>query len=98
MHIQPQVGIPFKSALSASLTTTSLAQVSTTSFVVAFWPMVISIVPEAALQPHQCEETFTLCHTLFKRLAETSLEFLNLEDLVKQWGSLLLLHSCREVG
>jgi ubiquitin carboxyl-terminal hydrolase 34 len=34
---------------------------------------------------------------LFKRLAETSIEFLNLEDLVKQWGGLLLNHSCQEV-
>lgn len=75
----------------------SLAQVSTTSFVVAFWPMIDSLINEAVLYPYQCEEFFSLAHTLFKRLAETSTEFLNLEDLVKQWGGLLLNHSCQEV-
>jgi ubiquitin carboxyl-terminal hydrolase 34 len=60
--------------------------------------MIASLIPEAVLHPYQCEEIFTLANTLFKRLAETSLEFLNLEDLVKQWGALLLSHTCREVS
>jgi ubiquitin carboxyl-terminal hydrolase 34 len=60
--------------------------------------MIASLIPEAVLQSYQCEELFTLALTLFKRLAETSLDFLNLEDLVKQWGTLLLSHICREVG
>jgi ubiquitin carboxyl-terminal hydrolase 34 len=76
----------------------SLAQVSATSFVLAFWPMIASLIPEAVLHPYQCEEIFTLANTLFKRLAETSLDILNLENLVKQWGALLLSHSCREVS
>jgi ubiquitin carboxyl-terminal hydrolase 34 len=60
--------------------------------------MIASLISEAILQPYQCEEIFTLALTLFKRLAETSLDFLNLEDLVNQWGSLLLSHTCREVS
>jgi len=75
----------------------SLARVSTTDFIVAFWPMVAAMIPEAVLLSHQCEETFSLGLTLFKKLAETSLEFLSLDDLVKQWGSLLLSHDCTEV-
>ncbi len=75
----------------------SLARVSTTDFLVAFWPMVAALIPQAALKPQQCEETFSLGLTLFKKLAETSIEFLNLEDLVRQWGSLLLSHPRREV-
>ncbi|RDL38126.1 Cysteine proteinase [Venustampulla echinocandica] len=76
--------------------TPSLAQVSTMSFVVEFWPMVATLILEAAHQPLHCEEIFFLGQTLFKKLAETSLEFLNLEDLVKHWGSLLLSHECNE--
>ena len=64
---------------------------------VAFWPMIASLINEAVLYPYQCEEIFSLAHTLFKRLAETSSDFLDLEDLVKQWGGLLLNHSCQEV-
>ncbi len=59
--------------------------------------MIDSLINEAVLYPYQCEEFFSLAHTLFKRLAETSTEFLNLEDLIKQWGGLLLNHSCQEV-
>jgi ubiquitin carboxyl-terminal hydrolase 34 len=65
--------------------------------VVAFWPLIDSLINEAVLYPYQCEEFFSLAHTLFKRLAETSTECLKLEDLVKQWGGLLLSHSCQEV-
>jgi ubiquitin carboxyl-terminal hydrolase 34 len=60
--------------------------------------MIDSLITEAVLYPYQCEEIFSLAHTLFKRLAETSRDFLNLEDLVKQWGGLLMNHSCQEVG
>jgi ubiquitin carboxyl-terminal hydrolase 34 len=58
--------------------------------------MVAGLIPEAVLNSRQCEETFSLALTLFKRIAESSLEFLNLEELVKNWGSLLLQHSCVE--
>jgi ubiquitin carboxyl-terminal hydrolase 34 len=61
-----------------------------------FWPLVAELIPAATINAQQCEETFSLALALFKRLAETSLEFLNLEDLVKQWGGLLLSHTCAE--
>jgi ubiquitin carboxyl-terminal hydrolase 34 len=60
--------------------------------------MIESLIIEAVLYPYQCEEIFSLAHTLFKRLAETSTDFLDLEDCVKQWGGLLLNHNCQEVG
>jgi ubiquitin carboxyl-terminal hydrolase 34 len=75
----------------------SLAQVSTTDFTVAFWPMVATLIPHAAKQPQRCEETFALSHQLFKKLAETSIDFLNLDELVRQWGALLLSHTPNEV-
>jgi ubiquitin carboxyl-terminal hydrolase 34 len=64
----------------------------------AFWPIVSALIPEAIAHPQQCEETFTLCLTLFKKLAESSITFFKLGDLMKQWGSLLLSHDSREVG
>lgn len=60
--------------------------------------MIASLIPEAVHHPLQCEELFSLAHTLFKRVAETSLDFLDLEDLVKQWGALLIGHVCVEVN
>ncbi len=59
--------------------------------------MVVQLVPEAVLMPIQCEETFALGLTLFKRFAEVAVRDLDLEDLVKKWGNLLLSHRCVEV-
>lgn len=75
----------------------SLVQVPSSSFVLAFWPMIAALISEAVHRQDQCEETFTLCYNLFKRLTETSLEPANLERLIKQVGTLLLAHSCKEV-
>lgn len=60
--------------------------------------MIDSLITDAVDYPYQCEEIFTLAHTLFKKLAETSTDFLDLEDCVKQWGGLLLNHNYQEVG
>jgi ubiquitin carboxyl-terminal hydrolase 34 len=59
--------------------------------------MVADLVTEAVHEPFLCEETFHLALTLFRKLAETSLGFLDLDDLAKQWGALLLSHTSREV-
>lgn len=79
------------------LTRISLARVSTTEFAVAFWPMVATLIPLTIHHHLQCEETFQLALALFKKLAETSLEFVSLENLVKQWATLLLAHRSNEV-
>ena len=39
-----------------------------------------------------------LSHQLFKKLAGTSIDFLNLDDLVGQWSTLLLSHTPNEVN
>lgn len=59
--------------------------------------MVVALIPHAVKQPQTCEETFTLSHQLFKKLAETSIDSLNLDELVGQWSALLLLHTPNEV-
>lgn len=60
--------------------------------------MLVDLIPHAVKQPQTCEETFALSHQLFKKLAETSLDTLNLMDLVSQWSALLLSHTPNEVG
>ncbi|KAK0118696.1 hypothetical protein ONS96_011784 [Cadophora gregata f. sp. sojae] len=74
----------------------SLGQLSTTTFVATFWPMVAQLIPLAVHLPSQCEETFSLSLTLFKRFADVAVSQLNLEELVKQWAGLLLSHTCLE--
>lgn len=66
-------------------------------FSLAFWPIVSALIPEAIRLSRQCEETFVLCLSLFKKLAESSIDVLKLDNLVKEWGSLLLSHDCTEV-
>lgn len=68
----------------------TLARVSTTEFSVAFWPMIVDLILQANQHTQRCEELFNLALALFKRIAETSLEFINLEDVARQWTSLLL--------
>ena len=75
----------------------SLARVSTADFVVAFWPLVRDLIPGAVHHPYQCEDVFSLCHTLFKKLAEISLDLIVLDNLVDCWGTLLLSHAPIEV-
>lgn len=60
--------------------------------------MVATLIPMTAHYPQQCEETLSLALTLFKKLAETSLEFISLDDVMRQWGSLLLSHNSKEVA
>ncbi|KAH6712037.1 ubiquitin C-terminal hydrolase-like protein [Leptodontidium sp. MPI-SDFR-AT-0119] len=74
----------------------SLGQLSTTTFVATLWPMVAQLIPIAVHLPYQCEETFSLSLTLFKRFADVAVNQLNLEALVKRWGGLLLAHKCIE--
>ncbi|KAF8857285.1 ubiquitin C-terminal hydrolase-like protein [Acephala macrosclerotiorum] len=78
--------------------TPSPAQMPTINFAVTFWRMVRDLIPVATAQAEHCEETFTLAHTLFNKLAasSTTLDVLNLNDLVTKWGSLLLRHQCVE--
>jgi hypothetical protein len=59
--------------------------------------MVAALIPHAAKQPQGCEEIFTLSHQLFKKLAETSNDFFNLDELISQWSALLLSHAPNEV-
>jgi ubiquitin carboxyl-terminal hydrolase 34 len=77
----------------------SSSQVSTASFAMRFWPIVAGLIPAATQRPEHCEEAFSLALTLFNKLANpgTPIDFFNLNDLVKEWGELLLAHSCVEV-
>ena len=75
-----------------------MAQVLTSEFITRFWPIVEDMIPSFTRHPYQCEEAFFLAHTLFKRLAETKIEFLDLDKLIKAWGILLVQHECVEVS
>jgi ubiquitin carboxyl-terminal hydrolase 34 len=66
-------------------------------FTLVFWPLISKLVPEAIGHPQQCDELFSLCHALFKRLGETSLDSVSLENLLREWASLLLSHTPVEV-
>lgn len=79
------------------LTISSLSKVPMAEFTIAFWPLLSELVSNAVNQPHQCEEFFSLCLTVFKSLGEISLDSVNLDDLVREWALLLLDHTTTEV-
>lgn len=102
MQLELKVLIPhlaYKMRLSLTSYSLSTSQVSTANFAMKFWPIVAELIPAATQRPEHCEETFTLALTLFNKLANpgTPVDFFNLNDLVKEWGELLLAHSCVEV-
>jgi ubiquitin carboxyl-terminal hydrolase 34 len=62
------------------------------------WPIVARLIPAAASNRQQCEETFSLALTLLKRLSDTSLN-IDPNTIIRQWGSLLAAHeTVEEVG
>jgi len=88
-----------KSIITKSAYSASLARVSATQFAVAFWPLVCTIVPVVHQYPTHCDELFHLSETLLKKLADVSMNSLELDKLLKAWGTQLVLHSSsQEVG
>ncbi|KAI1001681.1 hypothetical protein K3495_g6520 [Podosphaera aphanis] len=73
-----------------------LAEVSSTNFVTEFWSLIATLIPDAVHKPKQCEQVLSVSFTIFKRLTETSANAVRLEDLVRQWGALLISHPRNE--
>ena len=98
MYLQPRVS-PEISKLSITVLTETLSalEVPPMKFAIAFWPLVSKLVKESLLCPLQCDELFWLCQNLFKKLAEAHLNLLVLDDLLYQWGSLLLSYPNKTV-
>ncbi|RKF63805.1 putative ubiquitin hydrolase [Golovinomyces cichoracearum] len=71
-------------------------QVPSLTLVTEFWPLIVSLVPVAVRQPEKCEQVLSVSYTLLKRIAETSIKSLRLEELVQEWGNLLISHSSHE--
>lgn len=65
-------------------------------FAELFWPMVFELLPRAAMEPHKCEDVFTLSSSLLKKLAESNSPVLNIRQCLVGCGSLLLSHTTVE--
>jgi len=95
-HIRKSV---VKSIITKSAYSSSLARVSATQFAVAFWPLLCTIICVVEQYPTQCDELFHLSENLLRKLADVSINALELDKLLKSWGSLLVSHSSsQEVG
>lgn len=80
-----------------SLYTNSLAQVASTTLASEFWPLIASLIPDAVLlYLDQCEQTLSVGYALLKRVVEISVDSIKLEDMVTQWGTLLISHTSSE--
>ncbi|KAI1824914.1 hypothetical protein F4861DRAFT_224655 [Xylaria intraflava] len=79
-----------------SLYDSSQSGVLALDFAELFWPIILQLLPQAALQPHKCEEFFTLASNLMRKLIETDSSFLDLQSCIKRCGDLLLSHTSTE--
>ncbi|KAF7921904.1 uncharacterized protein EAE97_011195 [Botrytis byssoidea] len=71
------------------------AHVSPSEVSYTLWPIIARLIPKAVQRPEQCEETFSLALTIFKRLLETPID-LDLNAVAQEWGNLLLAHDNHE--
>jgi ubiquitin carboxyl-terminal hydrolase 34 len=74
----------------------SLCTLSAVDFSMALWPILNDAISQAVKIPHKCEETLSLALQIFRKLADTSIESVNIEECLLRWGNLLVEHSSME--
>jgi hypothetical protein len=63
----------------------------------AIWPLLNELIPQAVMQPQNCEEALSVVLLVFRKLADTTVESVDIEGSLLRWGSLLVQHKSREV-
>jgi ubiquitin carboxyl-terminal hydrolase 34 len=63
----------------------------------ALWPLLNTLIAQAVMQPEKCEETLSVALLVFRKLADTSIESVDVENCLLSWGSLLVQHKSQEV-
>lgn len=61
------------------------------------WPLLNDLIPKAVKRPDRCEETLALALLIFRKLADTSIESVDVESCLLRWGALLVDHTPQEV-
>lgn len=64
----------------------------------ALWPLLNDLIAQAAMQAQNCEETMSVALLVFRKLADTSIESVDMETCLLSWGSLLVEHKSEEVN
>jgi hypothetical protein len=75
----------------------SLSSLSSIDFSVEIWPLLNQLIPQAVMHPQKCEETLNLALVVFRKLADTSIESVDIERCLLDWGTLLVEHKSLEV-
>ncbi|KAI9742649.1 MAG: Ubiquitin carboxyl-terminal hydrolase 34 [Claussenomyces sp. TS43310] len=76
--------------------TPSISNVSSVEFANFFWLSLAELIPLATKLPGRCEETLSLALHVFRKLANTFAEQVDLTHYLLQWGSLLAEHKSQE--
>jgi ubiquitin carboxyl-terminal hydrolase 34 len=63
-----------------------------------FWPLLADLIPQAVVQPRQCEEILSVALHVFRKLADTFIESVDIESCLVKWGALLVGYEAQEVG
>jgi ubiquitin carboxyl-terminal hydrolase 34 len=64
----------------------------------ALWPLLNALISQAVMQPQKCDETLSVALLVFRKLADTSIESVDVESSLFGWGSLLVQHKSQEVN
>jgi hypothetical protein len=64
----------------------------------ALWLLLNDLIAQAVMQPQMCEETLSVALLVFRKLADTSIESVDVETCLLSWGSLLVKHKSQEVN
>ncbi|KAI1818721.1 hypothetical protein GGS20DRAFT_526616 [Poronia punctata] len=85
-----------KLLISESLLVNSGLGADGIDFAEYLWPIIMSLLPGAVLEPQKCEELFRLALHVLKRLIEEDSSTLDLKSCVQRTAKLLSLHASTE--
>jgi ubiquitin carboxyl-terminal hydrolase 34 len=88
----------FMSLSVSPLTCHSLSTMSTIDFSMFLWPILVDLIPHAVKIPVKCEETLSLALQIFRKLADTSVDSVDVQGCLINWGTLLVNHTSHEVS
>jgi ubiquitin carboxyl-terminal hydrolase 34 len=76
--------------------TPSLSTLSTIDFASAFWPLLNKLVPRSRYHSDRCDEALSVVLVVFRKLAGTSVDSVDLNACLTAWGGLLAAHKSQE--
>lgn len=71
---------------------------SAIDFSMFFWPLLADLIPQAVMKPQNCEEILSAALHVFRKLADSFIESIDIQSCLLKWGELLANYKAQEVS